>query len=492
MSALEPSRAELEAWLSLVASAGFDAIDRVGAAPAHGAIGAQGHAVAQAVSTPIAEAPHEGGMAALVAKVLAASEASLNTISPGYLAYVPGGGIPTAALADLLACLLNRFTGLTAAAPALCRLEADVLAWLAAQFGLPSTARGLLTSGGSLANLAAIVTARHALLGDDGHLYDAIVYTSAQAHASIEKAVRVAGIPAANVRHVPCDAQFRMDAAALLRAIEADRAAGLRPLCVVSAAGTTNTGAIDPLLAIAEIAAQRGLWHHVDGAYGGAFVLCDDGRARLRGIERADSITFDPHKGMFLPYGTGALLVRDGAALRAAHQLHAPYLQDFDALDRGGEAPSPTDHGPELSRDFRGLRLWLPLLLHGAAAFRDALAEKLRLADRLHAGLRAAAEAGAPIEIVAAPQLSCVAWRARRARQESAQAHDARNAAWLARINARARVHLSSTVVPDRDGALPGEPAAPRFTLRACVLSFRTHGAHVEAALEDILATAPT
>src|SRR5690606_27953516 len=125
---------------------------------------------------------------------------------------------------------------------------------------------------------------------------------------------------------------------------------------------------------------EHGLWHHVDAAYGGAFVLCDEGRRLLAGIERADSITFDPHKGLFLPYGTGCLLVRDGMALFRAHATRASYLQDFDAFDRSEEPPSPSDFGPELSRDFRGLRVWLPLQLHGAAAFRAAVAEKLELA----------------------------------------------------------------------------------------------------------------
>ncbi|MBX7081575.1 MAG: aminotransferase class V-fold PLP-dependent enzyme [Nannocystaceae bacterium] len=482
---LEPDRATLEAWLAEVARAGFDALEALPHARAAGPLGAEATAIAQAVRLDFAEAPHDGGIASLVARVVAASEASLNTIGPGYLAYVPGGGIPSAALADLLACLLNRFTGLTAAAPALCRLEADVLTWLAGEFGLPAGAGGLLTSGGSLANLSALVAARHAVLGDDGRLSDARLYVSSQAHGSVEKAARIAGIPAANLCRVATDERLRMDPQALADAIARDRAAGLRPFAVVSSAGTTNTGVIDPLPAIATVAAAAGLWHHVDAAYGGAFVLCDEGRARLEGIARADSIAFDPHKGMFLPYGTGCLLVRDAARLRAAHQLDAPYLQDFDRLDRRDEVPSPTEHGPELSRDFRGLRLWLPLLLHGVGAFRAALSEKLALAQRLHAALADAAARGVPIELLAPPELSIVAWRARRRDGEDHGAWQARNAQWLARIVARGRVHLSSTVVPDGDGT-------PCFTMRACVLSFRTHAAHVDAAVEDIVQTAGT
>lgn len=495
MSELEPERHDLERWLGQLAALGFDAVDQTATAPAKGTIGAAGNALAAELSRPIQDAPIDGGMATIVPILRRAAEASLNTIGPGYLAYVPGGGLPTAALAEFIAALLNRYTGLAAAAPALCRLEDDVLRWLAHEFGLPAEARGLLTSGGSLANLAAIVTARHARVGEGGRLDRAIVYASDQAHHSIAKAVRTAGIPVANIHHVPTDARLRMDTRALQAAIEADRAAGAIPMLVVSSAGTTNTGAVDPLGAIAEVCERTGVWHHCDAAYGGAFVLCEPGRARLAGIGLADSLTFDPHKGLFLPYGTGCLLVRDGAALRAAFNLGASYLQDFDTLDRAGEPPSPTEYGPELSRAYRGLRLWLPLQLHGAGAFRRALAEKLELAERLHGGLVELAATGLDLEIVDPPQLSAVAWRLRRAPGEPRAAHDARNAAWLARINARARVHLSSTQVPASPvagpaGALEGPQTA--FTLRACVLSFRTHAQHIDACLQDIRETAPT
>lgn len=153
--------------------------------------------------------------------------------------------------------------------------------------------------------------------------------------------------------------------------------------------------------------------------------MCEDGRRRLTGIERADS----PHKGMFLPYGTGCLLMRDGEQLRRAHAAGADYLQDFDAMDRSGEPPSPAEYGPELSRDFRGLRVWLPLMLHGARAFREALVEKLALAQRLHAALQALVAAGAPLEIVAAPQLTVVPFRTQRREGETLAAWNVRSGA---------------------------------------------------------------
>jgi aromatic-L-amino-acid decarboxylase len=432
--------------------------------------------VAEAVSRPIGEAPLAGGMEAVIALLERAAGASLCAPGPGYLAYIPGGGIYTAALADFVADCLNRYTGMPEPAPALFRLEEDVLRWLCAAFGYGPGARAVLTPGSSLATLSAVVAARQAQLGDDGDLRKAVAYTSSQAHHSVAKAVRLAGIPPRNLRVVDVDAQFRLRPEALAARISEDADRGLRPFLVVAAAGTTNTGAIDPLPAVADLCAARSLWLHVDAAYGGAFVLTPAGRQRLVGIERADSIAFDPHKGLFLPYGTGCLLARDGEALRRAHHLGAEYLQDLSA---GATVSfSPTELGPELSRDFRGLRLWLPLMLHGAGAFRAALAEKLALAERFCEGLERLAARGLELEIVARPQLSLVAFRLRRRPGEPLEQVNDRNRRFLALINGRQRVHLSSTLLPDDDG--------PAFTLRVCVLSFRTHARHIDRALEDV------
>lgn len=479
---LEPGPERLREWIDAFARFAVDHVARLPQMPAQGLDPARAWARAREVRAPIGEGPLPGGIAAIIERLERGSEAALLAPGPGYLAYVPGGGLPTAAIADLVADLLNRFTGLTAAAPALARLEADVLQWLAEEFGYGPDARGLLTSGGSLANLAAIVTARLDRLGEEADLRQAVVLTSSQAHHSVAKAVRLAGLPSSAVVAVAVDERLRLRPDALQAAIEAARDAGRRPFMLVSSAGTTNTGAVDPLEALGRLCEREGLWHHVDAAYGGAFVLCDEGRRRLAGIERSDSITFDPHKGMFLPYGTGCLLVRDGAALHRAHAGEAAYLQDFEAGDELA-APSPSEHGPELSRPFRGLRLWLPLMLHGAAPFRDALQEKLHLAQRFAAGLRALAADGAPVEVVDEPQLSTVPFRLRRAPEQDQASADARNAAWLRAINDRGRVFLSSTALPTEHG--------PAFTLRACVLSFRTHAEHIEHALEDVARTIP-
>lgn len=480
---LEPSRAQQEAWLEALARFVHDHLEGLGRAPAAGPMGAAAAAIAAEVSRPVGDEPLPGGIEEVIGLLDRAAAASLTAPGPGYLAYIPGGGIYGAALADFVANALNRYTGLTAPSPALGRLEEDVLAWLCRAFGYGPEARALLTSGGSLATVSAVVAARHAHFGDGGDFHHATAYTSTQSHHSVLKGLRLAGIPTANVRFIEVDGTFRMRPEALAAAIDQDRRAGKAPFLVIAAAGTTNTGAVDPLGALAALCAREALWLHVDAAYGGAFVLCEEGRRRLPDLDRADSITFDPHKGLFLPYGTGCLLVRDGQKLRAAHQVDAEYLQDLNGGGRRDVPWTPAELGPELSRDFRGLRLWLPLMLHGAGAFRDALAEKLRLAQLFEARLDQLIAGGAPLELVARPQLSLVAFRLARRPGEALPAWNQRNAALLAAINARQRVHLSSTTLPAADGAA--------FTLRVCVLSFRTHEPQVLHCLEDLAASLP-
>ena len=478
-SALEPDDATRRRWLDVFGELALDQLSALPTTPAMGAVGPAANRRAAALSPGIAEAPYPGGAEAVAQRIAELADLSLTTPGPGYLAYVPGGGLFPAALADLVSGCLNRFTGLAAAAPGFARIEADVIAWLAREMGYGPDARGLLLSGGSQANLSAIVTARHDRMGDAGDYRGTTLYTSAQTHQSVPKAARLAGIPARNVRLVDVDSTWRMRPDALAAAIDADRAAGRSPLMVVAAAGTTNTGAIDPLDEIVDVCAARGLWLHIDGAYGGAWALCEEGRGLLRGIDRADSITLDPHKGLFLPYGTGCLLVRDGRQLAAAHQAGGDYLQDFDARGRSAEAPSACDYGPELSRPFRGLRLWLPLMLFGAQAFRDALAEKLQLARVVGAALAERASATGALEIVADPQLTTAAFRLRRAADEPVSSLNERNRALLDAVNARRRVHLSSTMMP----LATGEPVV---TLRVCVVSFRTHLQQIHELLEDL------
>lgn len=390
-----------------------------------------------------------------------------NTASPGYLAYIPGGGIVHAAVADLIADATNRYVGVWLAAPGLVQLEQNVVAWFCEILGLPAGSGGFLTTGGSLANLSAVITARCVKLGEE--LSDGVVYTSEQAHHSVKKAALLAGLREANVRAVPTRACFRMRAMDVERLVAEDRARGLRPFLVVGSAGTTNTGAVDDLMGLSELCTREGLWFHVDAAYGGFFRLTERGREALRGIERADSITLDPHKGLFLPFGNGSLLVRDVGALRKAHGGSADYLppmrDDDDLVDF-------CEISPELTRDFRGLRAWLPLKLHGVAPFRRALDEKLDLARYAFEQLKARDD----IEIVAEPQLSVLAFRWLPARLRGAPVDDinAANRALLERVNARGHVYLTPTLL------------GGRFVIRIAVLHFRTHKERVDMALDDL------
>ncbi len=392
---------------------------------------------------------------------------AFNTAGPGYLAYIPGGGLLQTAVADYIGDAVNRYVGVWAAAPGMVQLEANVIRWFCEIVGYPRSAAGFLTSGGSLANFGAMGTARHHLLGEQ--FLRGTIYASDQTHHSVEKAAVLAGFPAANVRAVPSDDEFRIHLRALDERIQADARAGLQPFLIVGNAGTTNSGAVDDLDALADLAAQERLWLHVDAAYGGFFMLTERGRRVMHGLQRADSITLDPHKALFLPYGTGSLLVRDGERLRRAHGLTAEYLP---AMQDTQDLVDFCQVSPELSRPPRGLRVWLPLKLHGAAAFRRALDEKLDLAEWAARALHALEPA---IEVVAEPQLSTVAFRLQR-RGADPETVNRLNRTFLERINARNRVHLTGTMLGDR------------FALRICVVSFRTHRDRMEMCLEDIKA----
>jgi aromatic-L-amino-acid decarboxylase len=389
---------------------------------------------------------------------------SFNTAGPGYLAYIPGGGIPHAAVADLIAAAVNRYVGVWVAAPGLAQLEANVVRWLCEIMGYGPDSLGFLTSGGSLANFSAIVTARRSLLPED--FLRGTIYVSDQVHHSVQKAAMLAGFPADAVREIGSDEVFRIQLDELSQRIAEDQAGGRTPFLIVGSAGTTNTGAVDDLERLADIAAHNRMWLHVDGAYGGFFMLTQRGRAAMSGIERADSIVLDPHKGMFLPYGTGCLLVRDGSTLRRAHTVFADYMP---AMQDEGDLVDFCQISPELSRPFRGLAVWLPIKLFGIQPFAENLDEKLDLAKLACDRLRLIDG----LEILAEPQLSIVAFRLTRPGLDTPAVNEL-NRKLMAGVNARKRVYLTGTMLGDR------------FAIRICVLSFRTHEDRMEMALEDI------
>lgn len=378
--------------------------------------------------------PSEAGaaLAPVMQRLHAAAACGWNKSHGGDLAYVPSGGLYSGAVAALLASALHAFTGASFEAPALIALEESVLRWLASVLGLPPEAEGLLLSGGSLANQTAIVCAR-----DQGR-FDAersVVYLSERTHHSLRKALHLCGVPASCARTVATGADMRIDTDALASRIERDRAQGQRPWLVIGTAGSTDTGSIDDLMALGAIAKAAGAWFHVDAAYGGMFALTRRGSERLRGIGAADSVTVDAHKGLLLPYGVAALLVRRAGALAHAHQADGAYLRDVQHLPG---LPHYFERGPELTRPFRGLQVWLPLQLHGVARFRQVLDRSLDLAATAAARLRELPG----VEVLLGPELSIVAFRHR--------AGDADTERILAAINDSGRLHVSSTTLDGR------------------------------------------
>ena len=459
---LEPSEEELRNLLDEAVRRVVLHVGSLSAQPADGSAGAGTLARVLIEREP----PEDGTPAGPLLDLLfeKAIPASFNNAGPGFLAYIPGGGQPYAAAADLISSAVNRYVGVFAPAPALVQLETNVIRWFARAVGYPESAGGFLTSGGSLANFSALVAARHEKLPEN--FLRGTLYVSDQGHHCVRKAALLAGFPGANVREVPSDAAFRMRLDALRERVAEDRASGFTPFLVVESAGTTNTGAVDDLDALADFAKDEGLWLHADAAYGGFFALTARGRAALRGLARADSIVLDPHKGLFMPYGSGCLLVRDPGALRRSHSVQAHYMpgmqDDPDSVDF-------CEISPELSRNFRGLSVWLPIKLCGLAAFRASLDEKLDLAREAAEGVRAIPG----MTIVAEPQLSLFAFRLAPA-GASAEEANRLSRELMARVNARQRVLLTGTLLGDV------------FAIRMCILSFRTHRDRIGMALDDL------
>ena len=386
----------------------------------------------------------------------------INPASGGHLGYIPGGGLTEGALGDYIAAITNHYAGIGFAGPGAVAMEQQLLTWMAELMGYPEGWGGNLTSGGSIANLIGVVTAREAKGLRAVDFPRAVVYTTGQVHHCVEKAVGVAGLGEAVRRRVPTDDRWRMDPEALDRMVREDRERGRIPWLLVASAGTTDVGAVDPLKELGQVARAHDLWYHVDGAYGAFFALCPEVRPLLDGIQDSDSLVVDPHKGLFLSYGVGAILVRDDRALREAHRYQAAYMQDAQALEEW-DALSPAARSPELSKHWRGPRMWLPLMIHGVAPFRAALDEKRLLARYFWERAR---ELG--FEVGPEPELSVVTYRWLPERGDPNEF----NRALVQAIHEDGRLFVSSTTL---DGS---------FVLRLAVLSFRTHLETIDLMLE--------
>jgi glutamate/tyrosine decarboxylase-like PLP-dependent enzyme len=385
---------------------------------------------------------------------------SLRTNHPRFLGFVPSSPSFPAVLGDWLCAASNCFAGLWLEGAAPAQVEVLVLDWFKGWLGYPPEAGGLLTGGGSEANLTALVAARDRLPFDDRRR--AVLYVSEQRHRSIDRAARVMGLHPDQLRPVPMDESFRLPPGALTEAVRADRAAGRLPWLVVANAGSTSTGTVDPLRPLAEMCRAEGLWLHVDAAYGGPAVLTEEGRSALDGIGEADSIVLDPHKWLAQPYAVGCLLVRDGRVLPAAFAMRPDYLQDTIVDD--DDQVNFADHGLALTRRFRALSIWLSLKVLGVGWHRALVERCLRLADYAQMTL-----AAGPFEVLSPRQLSTLAFRYVPPGRHLADADlDRLNLAILEELRAGGRAFLSST-------RLGG-----RVAVRMCFINWRTTATHVD------------
>ncbi|HEX8694582.1 MAG TPA: aminotransferase class I/II-fold pyridoxal phosphate-dependent enzyme [Longimicrobium sp.] len=389
---------------------------------------------------------------------------------PGFFAYFAITGSAPGILGEMLAAALNTNTMLWRTGPAQTELEERSLDWLRQMLGLPPAFRGTIHDTASISTLVAIAAARErAGLGvrEEGmtgrHLPRLRVYASEHVHSSIDKACITLGLGTKGLRKIPADAEFRMDAAALERAVEEDRADGIIPLCVVATVGTTSTSSIDPVAAVADLCERHGIWLHVDAAYGGPAAILPEMRWIFDGVERADSLVVNPHKWLFVPVDISALYFREPGVARRAFSLVPEYLR----TDEGEAVTNLMDYGPALGKRFRSLKLWFVLRYFGVEGVRARLREHLRLA-RLLAGW---IEAEPEWELAAPVPLGLVVFRHRPEAVGEAEA-DAHNERILAAVNATGRAFLSHTKL---DG---------RLVLRLAVGNLRTTEEHVREAWE--------
>lgn len=373
---------------------------------------------------------------------------------PGFLAYVPSCPTFPAIVGDWLATGYNFFAGVWPVAAGPNEIEIVVLDWFREWMGMPQGSSGLLTTGGSAANLTAVVAARHAAVEAGLDISRLTVYTSAQAHSSVTRAAWTAGIPRDNVRTVKMDSDYRMTISDLQRRVIADRDGSFSPFMVIASAGTTNTGAVDPLHEIADYCIAEKLWLHVDAAYAGFAALTEEGKRMLSGIERADSLTLDPHKWLFVPFECGCLLVRDPAALTKAFRILPEYLKD---VEPGEEEVNFADRGEQLTRYSRALKVWLSVNYFGTKAIAVEIQEAMERARLLEKLVRESRD----FEILSPAQFGIACFRAKPAGVADSE---------LDELNER----INSRVVADGRFLISSTRLGGTFSLRMCTLGFRT------------------
>ncbi len=385
---------------------------------------------------------------------------------PKSYSFVPGPSNYISAMADTIATGFNIFSGGWAASPAAAELEIVTMNWLLEIFGFPTKkGGGIFTSGGSMANLTALVTARRIKCGSD--FSKATIYLSDQAHSSNIKAIKVVGFKKEQIRIIPTDMEFKISLNKLKNIIARDRLEGLQPFCIIASAGTTNTGTVDPLDEIADICAHENLWFHIDGAYGGAAILAKDGQHLLKGIERADSLTVDPHKWFFQPYEIGCLLVKDHNWLSSTFSEKPEYLRDIE----GNESEiNFYDHGIQLTRRFRALKFYMSLKTFGLESFRKAITYNIDLAEQTETLLRKSAL----WEITSPATLAIINFRYNPISQNLPEEI-------LDRINQ----NISKEIIASKEALLATTVLQGQIVLRMCLINPRTTIEDIKSTLEQ-------
>jgi glutamate/tyrosine decarboxylase-like PLP-dependent enzyme len=395
---------------------------------------------------------------------------------PRFMAYITGAGTVPGAAAHLIAAALNQNVGAWRLSPGATEIEVQLVRWFADQFELPTTAGGLLTPGGAVATLTALKVARdsraevHARLEGLSGSAPLTLYASEEVHAVVDRAADMLGIGCNAVRHLPTDADFRLRVDALRDAIALDRRCGRRPFAVVATAGTVATGAIDPLEDVADLCAEQDLWLHIDAAYGGACALAPQLRALVAGIERADSIALDFHKWLYCPLPAGCLMVRDLRGLAESFAIDPTY--QFEDKDRTERGPDLRMFGPQFSRGFAALGVWLSLLAHGRAAYARRIAHDVQLARYLEAQV----EQRDDFEMLAPVTLSIACFRYVPADLKDQEPRED----YLNRLNER----LMTEIQLDGRAYCSNAVVRGRFALRACIVNYRTEAVDIDALLE--------
>jgi glutamate/tyrosine decarboxylase-like PLP-dependent enzyme len=388
------------------------------------------------------------------------AETGINAASGKHLGYIPGGGVFTAALADFIAAVTNPYASVHYASPGAATIEDEVVNWLKSLFSFPANSVGCLPSGGSISTLIAFAAARDKHKVKNEFIRKNVVYLSEQVHHSTQKALRIIGLEDVNIRYVSLDIHHKMKADSLEELIKKDIAAGFQPFLVVATAGTTDTGAVDPLNEIATIVKKHKMWFHIDAAYGGFFIMTSK-KELFKGIEKADSIIIDPHKGLFIPFGVGAVLIKDSAAVLHSNYYTANYMQDGASEEM---LKSSANVSPELTKHFRGLRVWLPLQIHGIEPFIACLEEKLLLVKYFRNKLAKLGFCLGP-----EPDLSVsYFW------YPFESDTDKKNKQLMDEIHADGSVFLSSSIIDKR------------FVIRIAILAFRTKKEIIDEAIEMI------